>query len=125
MTEEVQDSPKVKSVFDMLFTDTMKMATEAFKIRLMLKQNEAEFYAMIRRDFAKRLRISFFDDDGSGELNYELKYKHWYLIPYYFFFRDRRRILSETAIIVAEEYLFKLTGRQVRKGHTDFLSTGK
>ncbi len=108
-----------------MLAKTSELALQAFKLRLLLKQNEEEFYAMVRRDFAKRLRISFFDDDGSGELNYELRYKHWYLIPFYFIFKDRRRILSESAIIIAEKYLFKLTGRKVRKGYTDFISVGK
>lgn len=106
-----------------MLAKTSEMAFQTFKIRLLLKQNEAEFYTMIRNDFTKRLRIHYFEDDGIGELKYTLKYKHWYLIPYYFLFRDRRRILSETAIIVAEEYIFKLTGRKIKKGHTDFINS--
>lgn len=102
--------------------NTTELAFQTFKVRLLLKQNESDFYAMVRHDFQKRLQITFFDDDGSGELRFDLKYKHWYLVPFYFIFKDRKRILSECAIIVAEKYLFKLTGRQVKKGHTDFLS---
>lgn len=112
-----------KSSIMNLFDKTIKQAVDVFKILLILKQDTDEFYAMIHRDFQKRLRIHHFEDDGSGELVYILKYKHWYLKPFYFLFRDRRRILGETAVIVAEEYLFKLTGRKIKKGHTDFLKS--
>lgn len=124
MSEETYEE---KSVLG-LFVKTTDMAVDTFKFLLYLKALEsgelAEFYARIRRDFAKRLRITEFQDDGSGELVYTLKYKHWWYMPYYLIFRDKRRILSECAVIVAEEYLFKLSGRKVKKGHTDFLSTG-
>lgn len=110
------------SIYGLLAKNT-EMALQTFKIMLLLKQNTEEFYAMVRRDFQKRLRIHYFEDDGVGELKYAIKYKHWYYIPYYFIFRDRKRILSENAIIVAEEYLFKLTGRKIKKGHTDFINS--
>ena len=124
MSEETYEE---KSVLG-LFAKTTDMALDTFKMLLYLKQIEsgelAEFYAMVRRDFAKRLRITEFQDDGSGELVFTLRYKKWYYIPYYLIFRDKKRILSECAVIIAEEYLFKLTGRNVKKGHTDFLSIG-
>ena len=94
MSEETYEE---KSVLG-LFAKTTDMALDTFKMLLYLKQIEsgelAEFYAMVRRDFAKRLRITEFQDDGSGELVFTLRYKKWYYIPYYFIFRDKKRILS-------------------------------
>jgi len=103
-----------------MFAGTLGMAFDVFKLRLLLKQDTEAWYSMLRSHFQKRLRITYFADDGTGEVFFELKYKHWWYIPYYFFFRDRKRILAETSIIIAEEYLFALTGRKVRKGYTGF-----
>lgn len=115
---------KVENPIINILSRTSEDAFSVFKLLFMLKQDEEEFYAMVRRDFQKRLRITYFEDDGSGELVYELRYKHWYYILFYLFFRGRRHNLSGSAIIIAEEYLFKLTDRKIKKGHTDFLIMG-
>lgn len=111
---------KELSIYSMI-AKTSEMAMETFKFMLCLKQDTESFYYTVRNDFQKRLRITYFADDGSGQMIYKIKYRHWYYIPYYLVFRDRKRILGECAIIIAEEYIFRLTKRNIRKGSTNFL----
>lgn len=109
------------NIMQELIPNPIEMMSEILQIMAYLRQDHEEFYSMVRDTVQKRLRICYFEDDGTGAIDFQAKYKHWWYIPFYWIFRDRKRILVESVIIVAEEYLFKLTKRKIVKGKTGFV----
>lgn len=75
-------------------------------------RDEFPFLAMCSDTVDSAVRITYFDISMNGDVGFSAEYHTDDIRDFYGYFNDDRRILNESILIIMQEVLFALVGRE-------------